>query len=192
VPLGTYTVSETGVPAGYVGAADQTGIVVDSTAVVELTFTNTQGSIKVLKKDGSGEPLAGATFTITQTVGGSYTATVLDNDVNDGDPADGVILFENVPLGTYTVSETGVPAGYVGAADQTGIVVDSTAVVELTFTNTQVAGEVITPPVQPQVQPEGTLPTTGWNLLPLVLAAAVLMLLGMMALMLGVLRFRRS
>ncbi len=53
-----------------------------------------------------------------------------------------------------------------------------------------VAGEVVTPPVTPAVQTQ-VLPATGWNLLPLLLAAGLLMLLGLAALALGmVLRVR--
>jgi len=149
-----------------------------------LTFVNTQGSIKVLKEDADGEALAGATFKITQE-DGDYEDEVADAD------NDGVILFTDVPLGTYTVSETVVPAGYAGAADQTGVVSENMLTVELTFVNSQVAGEVVTP-VQPEVKGEVALPATGWNMLPLVLAAGLLMLLGLMALMLGVVRLRRS
>jgi len=91
VPLGTYTVSETGVPAGYAGAEDQTGVVSEETLTLELTFVNAPyGAIRILKEDADGDPLPGAEFTITQTAGGSYTATVTDNGTGDGDPADGV------------------------------------------------------------------------------------------------------
>jgi hypothetical protein len=89
----------------------------------------------VLKNDQFGAALAGSTFMITQTVGGAYTATVADGGAGDMDALPGRILFQNVPLGTYTVTETIAPPGYVGGAPQTGIVVNSSAVVTVTFTN---------------------------------------------------------
>jgi uncharacterized repeat protein (TIGR01451 family) len=57
--------------------------------------------------------LVGATFTITpDPTTGSGSLTVADNGPNDANPADGQFLVINVPVGTYTVTETIPPAGY--------------------------------------------------------------------------------
>lgn len=48
--------------------------------------------------------LGGAKFSITSTVAGGHSDEVLSGD-------DGVVIFENVPLGTYTIQEIGAPAG---------------------------------------------------------------------------------
>ncbi len=58
-----------------------------------------------------------------------------------------------------------------------------------------VAPTVIGPEVPPQVQPEvvGQLPTTGWSQLPLLLlAAGLFVLLGLIALTLGMAQLRGS
>ncbi len=50
---------------------------------------------------------------------------------------------------------------------------------------------IIEPVVAPTIAPE-QLPATGWNQLPLILAAGLLMLLGLIALMLGIVQLHRS
>src|SRR5262249_34343227 len=71
-------------------------------------FHDPLGSITWEKRDTAGNliTVAGATFTVSPnpTVGGSGTFTVVDNGVNDADPAVGVIKVANVKVGTtYTV-----------------------------------------------------------------------------------------
>jgi Leucine-rich repeat (LRR) protein len=138
VPAGAYTITEITAPAGYaLDATPLLGNVTASNPVLTLTLINMQGQIEVLLKDHSGNPLAGSTFTLTQTnlTSGNYTATVSDNSTGDGDQTSGIILFQNVPLGTYTVSEIAAPAGYVKEIDLTGVLVDSSALITLTFIN---------------------------------------------------------
>ena len=62
------------------------------------------GSLQVVKVNGGGQPLAGASFTLTGTDGSSKTGTTDDN---------GIILWERLnPEYTYTLTETTAPAGY--------------------------------------------------------------------------------
>jgi len=62
----------------------------------------------------------GATFTVspdpTDNVG---VLTVVDNGANDADPDAGQLLVQNVPLGTYLVTETVAPSGYALDNDAT-------------------------------------------------------------------------
>lgn len=102
------------------------------------------------------------------------------------DSADGKYEFEHLTPGDYELREI-IPEGLdVVATTETTIKVTMKSgedlVVSKAFLNhiTEVAGKLITPPVQPQV-----LPVTGWNLLPLLLAAGMLMFLGLVALALG-------
>ena len=108
------------------------------TAVFEFTNTPILGAIKILKLDDLGGYLGGATFTISpDPYGGTDPLTVVDNDGNDADATDGIILLQNVPLGSYTITETVAPPGYqLDPIPQTKVVTTGqTAVFE--FTNTE-------------------------------------------------------
>ena len=66
------------------------------------------GKLEILKVDGSGNPLAGAVFTLTGSDGSVHTGTT---------DANGKIKWEMLnPLYTYTLTETTPPAGYGIAA----------------------------------------------------------------------------
>jgi uncharacterized surface anchored protein len=123
VPLGTYTLSET-IPNGYVlgevsldsvllpaglphtfdiglGSAPATG----QTFTFEVENVPVPGDVYIEKVDGIGEPLAGVVFTLTGT---GYLETCTTDAAGD-------CGFLDVPLGTYTLSET-YPIGYVGGS----------------------------------------------------------------------------
>ena len=125
VPAGSYTVTEGANPSGFVftslsctastgssGAQDgttpkQADISVIGGGTVTCTYVNTQqlGAIKITKTDSkSGSGLAGATFSITGP--NNYSASVTSG-------ADGTICTGNLAFGSYTVTETGAPTGYV-------------------------------------------------------------------------------
>ncbi len=134
-----YTVHESVVPPGFEGAADQTITVntVDTCAQREtaggalvLTFVNKLGSILINKVvDKAGNPLlGGACFTIAPdgTTGtGTFTGTVCDNnvdnipgpgtpDLTDSDTTAGEICVNDVPLDDYDITESIVPANFLG------------------------------------------------------------------------------
>jgi len=129
------TVEETTVPDGYVGADLQIAIIGET---VTLTFVNTEEKCELIinKVDGSGDPLAGACFTITPDPRtGADSLVLCDNDANDECPADGVFCLSELMCGlTCTVEETVVPEGY-DPADPQEVTIGET--VELTFVNTQ-------------------------------------------------------
>ena len=84
----------------------------------------TVGSIAWEKRDAAGLLLGGAQFTITpDPTDGVGILTILDNGPGDADPALGQILVNNAPPGTYTVTETVAPLGYVIDADPTRVVI---------------------------------------------------------------------
>ena len=124
-----YTLSETGPLKDYDGLKADVDVLVssagvtvsgdnavtvtgpDNNGVYTLVVTNTKKTvpIKVVKIDQSGNPLAGATFT-GDLINSSVTTTVSGT----GDEAEAIIINDAaVPLGTYTISETGTPAGYL-------------------------------------------------------------------------------
>ncbi|MDD6815846.1 MAG: Cna B-type domain-containing protein [Firmicutes bacterium] len=101
------------------------------------------GNLEFTKVDENGNPLSGATFTLTADEDSTFVLTA----VSDGD---GKVSFNNIPSGhTYTMEETEAPTGYVKAEQTMEIAVAygivSSAIVSGTFANTP---ETITVPVQ--------------------------------------------
>lgn len=112
---GVYYVREIAAPAGYI-LSDETrsftvGVAEGAEEYVwthESVFTNDKKlyNISFIKTNESGaKRLPGAEFTLT---GGGLTLTALSDER-------GAVTFEDIPFGTYTVTETKAPAGYVGA-----------------------------------------------------------------------------
>ena len=139
IPLGTYTLTETAAPTGYV--LNSTPITVEVTSAgqtVSKTVTNTRavGNISILKTDaGTSSPLAGAHFKLTDSRG---------TLVKEGDTgSDGKLTLSAIPLGTYTLTETAAPTGYV--LNSTPITVEVTSAgqtVSKTVTNTRAVGNI--------------------------------------------------
>ena len=93
-------------------ATNQNGNVISSEATVDsrqwVMVTNVLASVAELdfkKVNTKGEALSGAGFTLTSQDDNSKTYTAESGD-------DGIIKFENLPLGTYTLTETRVPNKY--------------------------------------------------------------------------------
>ncbi len=86
-----------------------------------LTFVDPLGSVTWLKHDAAGNPARRRDLPTRRRNrrrrpgrrGRALPETVVDNGTNDTDPAAGVIKVVNVPIGTYTVTETAAPTGYV-------------------------------------------------------------------------------
>lgn len=73
------------------------------------------GSIEILKLDDiTRQKLRGAVFLVSpDPYDYDGELIVVDNAPPDSDPAWGVVLLENVPCGTYTVTERQAPEGYI-------------------------------------------------------------------------------
>jgi hypothetical protein len=95
-----------------------------------------KGELIIVKADRSGEPLAGACFTITPDPRtGEGFLELCDNQPPDGCPEDGVLCLSDCIIDLVcTIEETTVPPGYEGAPPQT---VTISALVEVTFVNTE-------------------------------------------------------
>lgn len=136
VTPGAKTVTEDGPPAGWsfvslacsdpdngTSTSGQTAnIDLDAGETVTCTYTNeATGAIKVVKtaKHAASESgsisLPGADFSFTGPDSASGTTD-----------ANGEVCVDGLSFGSYTVSETGVPTGYAGAADQ-NVLVDTVA-----------------------------------------------------------------
>ncbi len=197
VCLGTYVVVETVAPAGYALDDDVNRSVTvsnsDLNAVIgtqgtddegntdESDFHNRLGSIAWEKRNASAtnHPLVGgATFTVSpDPTDGVGVLTVVDCTSNpctgpDQDADAGQLSIVNVPLGTYTITETVAPTGFNLDGDPTRSVTvseaDLNAVVgtqgqdnegtsdESDFHNTSVVVEPSPTPVTPSPTPTAT------------------------------------
>ncbi|MDZ5608750.1 SpaA isopeptide-forming pilin-related protein, partial [Bacillus pseudomycoides] len=134
---GTYTLKETKAPEGYKLSGNEIEVVVKANEVVQVKVENAKelGSLQVIKKDAeSGKVLAGAEFRLKdengQVVG---EATTTDKD--------GVIKFENLVPGKYTLEETKAPEGYkvVNATVEVNVVADK--VIEQEVLNEKEVGQ---------------------------------------------------
>lgn len=100
------------------GNAFATSALKDYVTPLGVNTPSTCGKIVINKQDLAGNPLGGATFSVSPNPdpalpnGTAYSIT--DNDSKDKDPANGVIEISPVdPNESYTVTETSPPAGYL-------------------------------------------------------------------------------
>lgn len=129
VLFGDYWLVETGVPSGYDPASDR-AVSVTSTTKISESFVDPRqrGAILITKtakfKQGTGtNPGLAATFAVKDGSG----ATVTSTSTTAGAGTTASVCVTGLPLGTYTVSEAGVPTGYTGGADVTGVAVTTKA-----------------------------------------------------------------
>lgn len=126
---GTYTIREKSAPEGYaLSASSSSGVTVAAGTTTHVSFTNERitGRIRVVKTDSlTGKPLAGAVFSVTRLSGpasdnaadiGRVVATITTN-------AQGIAETGLLPWGKYSVTETGVPSGYLDAGYTTTVTI---------------------------------------------------------------------
>ncbi|PHB70808.1 SpaA isopeptide-forming pilin-related protein [Bacillus wiedmannii] len=105
---GTYTLKETKAPQGYTLLKEEIEVVVEANKVVQVQVENAKelGSLQVIKKDAeSGKVLEGAEFKLKNETGQIVGEAKTTNK-------DGVVTFENLVPGKYTLEETKAPEGY--------------------------------------------------------------------------------
>lgn len=125
----SYTLSESGGPAGYVagawsctgGTATGNTVAVTQGANVTCTITNSDqpGSVTWTKANSSGQALSGSQWTLTGPGAASGT-TVTDctqapcstGAFADQDPVAGTFTLSNLTWGDYSLVESKAPAGY--------------------------------------------------------------------------------
>ncbi|MFC7056618.1 collagen binding domain-containing protein [Enterococcus alcedinis] len=172
LPVGTYKLRETHTLPGYETIADKTITVTDTgTTSVNLVLTglderpNEPGNqvvnhlrlftLKVTKEDNRGDPLEGATFTLKRTLPTPETPITGTTNQN-------IFTYAGLSAGTYILTETGTPNGYIGVEPMTIVIsangqvtIDGTA-----YTPTTTEGETL---IQLTVKnrQKGQLPSTG-------------------------------
>lgn len=141
LPIGKYTVTEDGstVPAAYL-TADEQEVTVEYNETAEVSFENEEktGSIKVQKRTEGQKNVEGITF---------YLKGTSDSGREINIPAttdkDGVAVFENVPIGTYSIieDEETVPYGYL-VADEKEVTVIYSETVDAEIINNEQTGTI--------------------------------------------------
>ena len=106
VTPGTYTFREILAPSGYALNEAVMTFTVDQDGGItgDTTLRDDYTRVLLQKQDENGLPLAGVEFALTKSNG-----TVLMRKTSD---ADGRIVFEKIPYGEYTITETKALAGY--------------------------------------------------------------------------------
>lgn len=140
--IGKYVITEDGstVPAAYL-TADEQEVTVEYNTTAEVKVTNEEktGSIKVQKRTEGQKNVEGITFYLKGTSDSGREINV--PAVTD---KDGVAVFENVPIGTYTITEDGstVPYGYL-VADEKEVKVEYAQTIDATIINEEKTGSIV-------------------------------------------------
>jgi uncharacterized protein (DUF2141 family) len=180
VPQGFYPTSTTSRPVALAAGEARTGVDFLNSPFASISGTKWDDP----DQDGvhtSGEaPVPGVTITLSRA--GMVDVTAVTD-------ADGKYSFGKLEAGAYTVSET-LPTGTKNTTPSSvTVALKPGDKVSVNFLNVAVGGDIIVPPVNPTT-PAGSsqLPYTGMNQLAYYLAAALLMLLGLFATLLGIFR----
>ena len=150
VPIGTYAITEDGetTPTAYL-VADKVDATVTyaETTTVEVFNDEKTGSIKVKKRTEGMTDIAGIEFILegTSDSGRTIRMTAITDE-------NGVAVFENVPIGTYIITENGdtVPTGYL-VADEQSVTVYNAKEAEVIFVNEKEKQPQIIVPNRPNV-----------------------------------------
>lgn len=156
---GSYSVNETKPPTGHTGTNTFTFVVDKDTAGTvqakgQYVNPRLSGTVTWVKHDQDGQLLAGSGWTVTGPGAGGPVLVVADcvaaTDAActgaDKDPIAGQFKLVNLAWGTYTITESTVPQGYIGAEDGTFTissenVKDPIVVTGSPFVNTQLLGQ---------------------------------------------------
>lgn len=174
LPVGSYVLKETTVLAGYVPMPNRTFTVTD-TGTTDLNLVvnglddkpNEEGNqivnklksfeLKVTKEDNQGNPLNGADFELKRTLPtpeAVIPVTVVGN----------IFTFTGLAPGTYVLTETSPPSGYVGVEPMT-IMIDSKGQVTIdgSVHTVDTSGDKNQIKLTVKNRQKGQLPSTGGN-----------------------------
>ena len=122
IPYGSYTIEETKTLAGYQKHDVSIELKVDGTFINQEkpldTIINTPIVVKLKKVDQDGNVLPGAEYALINEFGEQIMTAV--SDVN------GILTFEKVPYGKYSVKELSAPEGYLLSKTISELVIDDT------------------------------------------------------------------
>ena len=141
LPIGKYTVTEDGstVPAAYLVANEQT-VTVEYNTTAEVAFENIEktGEIKVTKTTVGNINVSGITFNLRGT-----SDSGRDIDIPAVTDENGVAIFSEIPIGTYTIyeDEKTVPTAYL-VADPQNVTVTYAETKEVPIENKEKTGSI--------------------------------------------------
>ena len=139
--IGKYVITEDGstVPAAYL-TADEQEVTVEYNETAEVSFENEEktGSIKVQKRTEGQKNVEGITFYLKGTSDSGREIIIPATTDKDG-----VAVFENVPIGTYSIieDEETVPYGYL-VADEKEVTVIYSETVDAEIINNEQTGTI--------------------------------------------------
>ena len=139
--IGKYVITEDGstVPAAYL-TADEQEVTVEYNETAEVAFENIEktGSIKVQKRTEGQKNVEGITFYLKGT-----SDTGREINIPATTNKDGIAVFENVPIGTYSIieDEETVPYGYL-VADEKEVTVIYSETVDAAILNNEQTGTI--------------------------------------------------
>ena len=139
--IGKYVITEDGstVPAAYL-VADEQEVTVDYNETAEVAFENIEktGSIVVHKTTEGQKNIEGIRFILS-----GVSDTGREIRIEAVTDKDGLAKFENVPIGTYTITEDGstVPYGYL-VADEKEVTVIYSETVDAEIINNEQTGTI--------------------------------------------------
>ena len=129
---GWYVVEEIQAPPGFVRSQAGQTIEVRPNDAAQVTFINHRMPGLIIEKvDDAGNPLAGAEFEV-RTLGGNLVARVTSN-------SGGIATVEAIEPGSYLVTETRAPQGFVRDSNAQPVEVRAGETATLRFTNTPYA-----------------------------------------------------
>ena len=141
IVIGKYVITEDGstVPAAYL-TADEQEVTVEYNETAEVAFENIEktGSIVVHKTTEGQRNIEGIRFILS-----GVSDTGREIRIEAVTDKDGIAKFENVPIGTYTITEDGstVPYGYL-VADEKEVKVEYAQTIDATILNNEQTGSI--------------------------------------------------
>lgn len=141
IPVGTYTITEDGstVPTAYLVAdAQQVTVSYSETSSVEFFNEEKTGSIQLQKRTEDMRNIDGITFVLSGTSDSGRAINL--TAITDGN---GKATFENIPIGTYSITEDGstIPVGYLVATAQE-VTVNYAETSNVEFLNSEQTGNI--------------------------------------------------
>ena len=126
---GVYVVREESVPEPYIISNTEQTVALQPGKTSEVAFENyPKPGLEIIKRSiATGEPIAHVTFKIEQIDGSYSTSATTDSR--------GRIFLENIPVGTYKVTETNVPSNVVLSEIPQTIALEPGVTRTLTFFN---------------------------------------------------------